>query len=279
MLHGVTRFISQSESALFSALDFTNGLAQLAFRRGPVFHNIVFVPLGVIQAGDVIACFGRMLPIGLFPDGNFLGSILAHRDFGKIRRIGHDDFQSILITILTDTQVLSRSLGQLILVLEATSQIQQGPQIPMDRFPVVASEIQSPFRYFFIQALGNILHISDISTIIVDVIHIGNRSSLFVHLDFRSPAGHMAHLGIHRIPRLIYSFKGHAGLVHLPFFHIILYGPIVGFVHLRLGSDVLDGDGLVRVIGIVLVLRIPYRQGQFSIGGGIAAVIRIGILD
>ena len=122
------------------------------------------------------------------------------------------------------------------------------------------------------------LHVADVGGIVFRIVGIG-LVALSIIGDFRSPAGHMSHLGIHRIAIGVRGFKGHVGLVHLPILHIILYGPIVGFVHLRLGSDVFEGDGLVRILRIIGMFRIPDCQGQFSIGGSIAAVIRIGILD
>ena len=122
------------------------------------------------------------------------------------------------------------------------------------------------------------LHVADVGGIVFRIVGIG-LVALPIISDFRSPAGHVAHLGIQRIAIGVRCFKGHVGLVYLPVLHIVFHGPVVGFVHLRLGSDVLDGDGLVRILGIIGMFRIPDRQGQFSVGGGIAAVIRIGIPD
>ena len=117
------------------------------------------------------------------------------------------------------------------------------------------------------------LHIADVGGIVFRIVGIG-LVALPIIGDFRSPAGHMAHLGIHRVPGFIHRFKGHVGLVYLPVLHIVFHSPVVGFVHLRLGSDVLDGDGLIRILGIIGMLRIPDRQGQGPVFRRITAVCR-----
>ena len=121
------------------------------------------------------------------------------------------------------------------------------------------------------------LHVADVGGIVFRIVGIG-LVALSIISDLRSPAGHMAHLGIQRIPCFVRSFKGHVGLVYLPVLHIVFHGTVVGFVHLRFGSDILDGDGLVGILGIIGMFRIPDRQGQGPVFRRITAIcLRIRI--
>ena len=66
----------------------------------------------------------------------------------------------------------------------------------------------------------------------------------------------MANLGIDWIALLICRFKCHMSLVHFPVLHVIFDGTVKGFVHFRLGSNVIDDNGLRLCLGIIRIFHL-----------------------
>ena len=100
---------------------------------------MVLVPLGVIKTGNIVA-IGRILGIRIILSANGDFVVTAHRNLGKVRGIGHDDFQSV--ATLADAQVLAGCLGYSVFI-QAAFNGQGFIQLPGDFLAVVAHEFQA----------------------------------------------------------------------------------------------------------------------------------------
>ena len=189
-------FISQAKALIDGAVYAVDGVSQLTFRSSPVFDYIVFIPGLVVQASDVVAGLRgfRCTSIrflagnGLFADYDFLShvSTLADSNFFKVRRIGHDDFQTVIIA-LADAEVLAGRctirLIECLLVIDAADDVQCRAKVAMDFLSVVAFEIQALLGYFGIETVGDVLDVADIGSIVVGIVDVG-LMSLSIIRDF-----------------------------------------------------------------------------------------------
>ena len=303
-------------AALLLIRDGAGNIAELAFCGSPVCHHIVLVPLRVVQACDVIArlcCSISTIRLlagdGLFPDGNFLGSILAHRDFFKVRGIGHDDFQTVFVCILADTQVLGRSILQIRGIGNAPFDGQGGVQLPGDFLAVVAHEFQPVIHgshfvglaivVFIDNAVHAVFAIIPIGTVhtVLAILHIDVGTGVLAILAGRTGEADMAFASILAIFAIgnadgdailaIFAFHGNAVFAILARFTVManddgsatlgLNGDFAVFAILPVSAFLADSQIVVEldVVGQDSAIIFLGGDHQVAVGGVVIAIVTV----